>query len=106
MNGLYLAMAGAALLVLLARREAQKRAAQHPVQPLLRIYESRLLAACRGDYVAVERLIKQELKRRPGIDRLDAARRAHDRLRQKRAAQWTRAPQARAAGADPGREDS
>jgi hypothetical protein len=62
----------------------RKRQAQRQVNPLLRVYESRLLAACSGNYAVAERLIQQELQRSPGINRLNAARRSYMRLKKKR----------------------
>jgi hypothetical protein len=64
----------------------RKRRARSDQRPLVRVYESRLLAACSGNMVAVHQLIADELKRRPKLSRLEATKRAYRRLKESRRA--------------------
>ena len=68
------------LSAVVTKRVKYRRASSHSA-PILRLYESMLLTACAGDKTEVRRLIADEIKRRPKISRVDAARRAHDRLK-------------------------
>lgn len=60
---------------------ARKRAADKRHAPFLRIYETRLLSACKGDKAAMLRLVNEEFKQTPGLPRHEVTKRALDRVK-------------------------
>lgn len=80
-----------AVIVWLAFNVSKRAKARRPeshVAPLLRLYETRLQVVGAGNAAQVQRLIDAELKRRPHITRVEAARRAYNRFKATRRSAW------------------
>jgi hypothetical protein len=76
------------LTVIMSKRVKSKRASPREA-PLLRLYETRLQTASAGDAAGVKRLIDAELKRRPYITQLEAARCVYKRFKRARRSAWS-----------------